>query len=76
MGSPSGHWTEARDGLNAFRTIAAGASLHLEVGGRVAVEIGYDQKCDVVSLFGRAGFRLIESKRDLPGQDRALVFGR
>lgn len=64
------------DGLNAFRTIAAGASLHLEVGGRVAVEIGYDQKCDVVSLFGRAGFRLIESKRDLPGQDRALVFGR
>ena len=51
----------------AFRTIASGASVHLEIGARIAVEIGYDQKMDVVSALRPGGFRLIERSADLAG---------
>jgi release factor glutamine methyltransferase len=64
------------DGLDAYRTIASGTEQHLEAGGIVAVEIGSTQKKDVARLFGLAGFALIEARRDLAGNDRALAFKR
>ena len=63
------------DGLDAYRTIAAGAAAYLEAGGRVALEIGFDQKADVSAIFGAAGYQLTADAFDLAGNDRVLVFG-
>ncbi|CAG0999100.1 MAG: peptide chain release factor N(5)-glutamine methyltransferase [Rhizobiaceae bacterium] len=63
-----------RDGLDAYRIIAAGAAGHLEDGGRIALEIGHRQKDAVEALFGGAGYRLSRAVRDLGGNDRVLVF--
>jgi release factor glutamine methyltransferase len=62
------------DGLNAYRRIAAGAAGHLEAGGRVAVEVGFDQRRAVSAIFEASGLAPIESARDLCGHERALMF--
>jgi release factor glutamine methyltransferase len=64
------------DGLDAYRRIAAGAGWHLEADGRVAVEIGFDQRVDVIGIFEAGGFALADSAKDLGGNDRALMFAR
>lgn len=62
------------DGLDAYRQIAAGALQHLETGGVVGVEIGYDQRLEVSALFEAEGFQTMETARDYGGNDRVLVF--
>lgn len=62
------------DGLDAYRKIAEGALPHLEDGGVVAFEIGFDQKEAVARLMAGNAFRLIEAASDLGGNDRVLVF--
>jgi release factor glutamine methyltransferase len=62
------------DGLSAYRRIAAGAPRHLERDGRVAVEIGFDQRQAVTGIFEAEGFTLTESARDLGGNARGLMF--
>lgn len=64
------------DGLDAYRVIAAGAASHLGDGGKVALEIGFDQKTSVTDIFGLAGFELVAAGRDLAGNNRTLLFGR
>jgi release factor glutamine methyltransferase len=64
------------DGLGPYRVIAAGAALHLEANGYVGVEIGFDQKPGVICIFDQAGFGLADSRSDLAGNDRALLFRR
>lgn len=62
------------DGLDAYRSIAAGAASLLKPGGFVGVEIGSRQKTSVINVFDAAGFRLDHAAQDLAGHDRALVF--
>lgn len=62
------------DGLDAYRAIAAGARRHLEEHGRVAVEIGFDQRQDVIAIFEVEGFELGRSAWDFGGNERALMF--
>lgn len=62
------------DGLDAYRSIAAGCKSHLEDNGVVAVEIGHDQAADVESIFEHQGLRLEQTARDLGGVMRALLF--
>lgn len=62
------------DGLDPYRAIAAGAAVHLNAGGIVALEIGFDQASDVKGIFKEAGFALLELRNDLGGRDRALAF--
>ena len=62
------------DGLNAYRAIARDAARHLRAGGRIAVEIGYDQRQAVASLFDERGFACLSEVKDLGGCDRVLVF--
>lgn len=62
------------DGLGPYRVIAAGAAAHLEKGGFVAVEIGAGQGPDIARIFGEAGFELSETRSDLGGHERALLF--
>lgn len=59
------------DGLDALRTIVAGAPVHLEPGGWLLVEHGATQGAAVRDLFARAGFRGVETRRDLAGHERA-----
>ena len=67
--------TPGGDGLDALRTIAAGAVARLVRGGTLAVEHGYDQSDAVRALFADAGFAGIEARRDLAGIPR-VVAGR
>lgn len=62
------------DGLDAYRSIAAGARQHLAEGGIVAVEIGAGQEADVIALFAAENFLHKETGKDLAGHDRALLF--
>ncbi|MDP3896474.1 MAG: peptide chain release factor N(5)-glutamine methyltransferase [Mesorhizobium sp.] len=64
------------DGLDAYRTIAAGAGNHLAEGGHVALEIGAGQRAAVAGIFSAKGFALCEVGRDLAGLDRALLMAR
>lgn len=63
------------DGLDALRTIIAGAPARLVCGGCLAVEHGYDQANAVRDLFGAAGLVDLVSARDLAGIPR-VVAGR
>lgn len=64
------------DGLDAYRIIAAGVAAHLEPGGKVALEIGFDQRTSVADIFGKAGYALVAAGNDLAGNDRVLIFER
>lgn len=62
------------DGLDAYREIAEGAGERLARGGVVAVEIGAGQGPGVRDLFAAQGFIQDESRADLGGHERALLF--
>lgn len=61
------------DGLDAFRLILGGAAAHLEPGGFLALEIGFDQREAVERLGEEAGWRLEEARTDTGSRDRALL---
>ncbi len=61
------------DGLYFYRRICAEAKEHLKPGGRLMLEIGYDQGTTVPELLTAAGYAEIEVKKDYAGLDR-MVF--
>lgn len=61
------------DGLSAYRTLIAGAPLHLEVGGWLILEIGHQQATAVAKLLDDAGFATPLLFQDLGGRDRVLA---
>lgn len=63
------------DGLDAYRALAAALPNCLKRGGLAILEIGAGQENDVVALMERAGLCHRDSRRDLGGHIRALVFG-
>jgi len=71
---PRGALDGGADGLDPYRAIAMDSAVHLENGGRIAVEIGHTQRSDVGKIFTKAGYKLLEAHRDLAGSDRAMVF--
>lgn len=60
------------DGLYYYRRIAKGAGKYLKAGGRIYLEIGYDQGEAVSGLLKQAGYRQICVHKDLPGHDRVV----
>jgi len=58
------------DGLDSIRAIAAGAAAHLNSGGRLLVEHGYDQAVAVAGILAAAGFTDLVSIPDLAGIPR------
>lgn len=62
--------TPGGDGLDALRVIVAGARDHLEAGGWLLLEHGYDQADAVQALLHEQGFMAVETRRDLGGQPR------
>lgn len=63
--------TDGADGLNAIREIIAAAPQHLQSGGWLLLEHGYDQAAAVRELLAQSGFKQIESRIDLGGHERA-----
>ncbi len=63
------------DGLALYRRILDGAGTYLREGGRIYMEIGYDQGESVSALAKESGFREVEVLKDYGGLDR-VVLGR
>jgi release factor glutamine methyltransferase len=61
------------DGLDAIRTVIAGAPAHLAGGGWLVLEIGSDQGDAVRELLDAGGFEHVEIRPDLAGHDRIAV---
>lgn len=58
------------DGLDDIRHIVLHGTLHLEPGGWLLLEHGYDQAAQVRQLLLQAGYVSVFSERDLGGIDR------
>lgn len=67
---PVGALTDGADGLGALAEIVAGAPQWLRAGGGLWVEHGYDQAGPVRGFLHEAGFKHIQSHRDLAGIER------
>ncbi len=63
------------DGLDDIRQIIALAPRHLQAGGWLLLEHGYDQAEAVRELLAAAGFTAVDSRRDLGGHQR-ISLGR
>ncbi len=63
------------DGLDDIRQIIARAPRHLQAGGWLLLEHGYDQAEAVRELLAAAGFTAVDSRRDLGGHQR-ISLGR
>lgn len=61
------------DGLYFYRRIVKDAIAHLEDGGKLILEIGYDQREDVNRLLEDSGYINIENIKDLNGFDRIVI---
>ena len=62
--------TSGPDGLDAIRTLITQAPAHLQAGGWLLLEHGYDQAERVRALLTQAGFSAVQSRRDLAGIER------
>lgn len=58
------------DGLDAIRAIATGAAAHLETGGWLLLEHGWNQGVAVRAVLQRAGYADVHTLRDLEQRDR------
>jgi release factor glutamine methyltransferase len=65
-----------RDGLAAYRRIAAGAASVLAPGGALVLEIGSEQADAVTSIFGEHGYFCEKVAKDLASRDRVVVLKR
>ncbi|MBQ9518932.1 MAG: peptide chain release factor N(5)-glutamine methyltransferase [Firmicutes bacterium] len=62
-----------KDGLDFYRSITAQAKEHLNKGGLLAFEIGYDQGETVSKLMRENGFENVKVIKDLAGLDRVVT---
>ena len=63
------------DGLDDIREIIAASAQHLNAGGWLMLEHGYDQAPAVRELLLVAGYAQVESRKDLGGHER-ITLGR
>lgn len=63
-----------RDGLDPYRIFAGTLRERLADGGHVLLEIGAGQEEDVKAIMREGGFIWLESRCDLGGHPRALIF--
>ncbi|NQD36950.1 peptide chain release factor N(5)-glutamine methyltransferase [Permianibacter sp. IMCC34836] len=70
---PSSALVSGSDGLDDIRSIVTGAPAHLEPGGWLLLEHGYDQGEAVAALLRAAGFAEVRTLPDLAGQPRVTL---
>ncbi len=61
------------DGLIFYKRILEGMPRYLKKGGRIFMEIGFDQGEDVKKLFEEAGLNEVEVIKDYSGNDRIVA---
>lgn len=61
------------DGLRFYKKIIEESKYMLEENGYLLLEIGFDQKEEVITLLKENGYRNIYSKKDLGNNDRIVV---
>lgn len=61
------------DGLYFYRRISKDARKHLDNGGMLALEIGYDQGESVPAILAKDGYKDIKVYKDLSGLDRVVT---
>lgn len=64
--------TDGADGMSVYRLIAAQAQGYLTTGGRVLVEIGWQQGDAVQQIFAQAGWADVRLIHDLGGKPRVI----
>lgn len=62
-----------KDGLNFYRVIADKSCNYINNSGMLFLEIGYDQKEEVINLLENKGYKNVYSKKDLNGNNRIIV---
>jgi release factor glutamine methyltransferase len=67
---PNTALTDGGDGLSSIREIVSNAPDHLEAGGWLLIEHGYDQAADVRSILELNGFSKVSLRHDLAGRPR------
>jgi len=67
---PTQALTSGADGLDDIRQIISAAPVHLQPGGWLLLEHGYDQAEAVRALLMQSGFTQVQSRRDLAGIER------
>lgn len=67
---PASALVSGADGLDDLRLIIGEAPGHLNAGGWLLLEHGYDQAAAVRELLTRHGFEQVESRHDLAGHER------
>ncbi|HEX8541830.1 SAM-dependent methyltransferase [Pseudomonas syringae] len=72
---PSSALVAGADGLDDLRLIVDQAPAHLNAGGWLLLEHGYDQGVAVRDLLSSHGFEKIQTRRDL-GEHERITFGR
>ncbi|UZE28324.1 peptide chain release factor N(5)-glutamine methyltransferase [Pseudomonas asplenii] len=72
---PASALVAGADGLDDLRTIIAQAPVHLDTGGWLLLEHGYDQAEAVRELLAAQGFSEVHSRTDLGGHQR-ISLGR
>lgn len=70
---PSSALVSGSDGLDDIRAIVAGAPSHLDAGGWLLLEHGYDQGESVAALLRQHGFADVRTLTDLAGQPRVTL---
>lgn len=65
--------TPGGDGLGSYRAITKSAPAHLRPGGRLLLEIGFDQGAAVADLCAGAGLSGVKVYPDLDGRDRIVA---
>jgi release factor glutamine methyltransferase len=74
---PAGALDGDADGLSCLREIIAAAADHLTPGGRLLLEIGYDQKEAVLALAGQVGrYTDVTVTKDYGARDRVVAMQR
>jgi len=68
---PRSALTAGEDGLQDIREICRCAPEHLQPGGLLLLEHGYDQPSAVAEIFTKSGFTELHQYRDLGGNPRA-----
>lgn len=62
------------DGLHVYRRLFPSARPRLRAGGRLILEVGYDQDGAVIDIASRCGWTFSHHRQDLQGITRTLVF--
>ena len=62
------------DGLDFYKIIIENGYKYLKENGIIALEIGYDQRQDLINIANNTNkYKRIESIKDLSGNDRVII---